>query len=61
MIGFTEPAKCQAIKKVRVPFIKICTPENMIGFTEPAKCQAIKKVRLSFHKDMYSGKYDRIY
>ncbi|CAG5130718.1 unnamed protein product [Candidula unifasciata] len=27
-----------------LPFMKLCTPENMIGYTEAAKCQVIKKI-----------------
>lgn len=27
-----------------IPFMKLCTPENMIGYTETAKCQVIKKI-----------------
>ncbi|XP_059167218.1 vesicle-fusing ATPase-like isoform X2 [Physella acuta] len=27
-----------------LPFLKLCTPENMIGYTEAAKCQVIKKI-----------------
>uniref|UniRef100_A0A0B6ZZU9 Vesicle-fusing ATPase n=1 Tax=Arion vulgaris TaxID=1028688 RepID=A0A0B6ZZU9_9EUPU len=27
-----------------LPFMKLCSPENMIGYTESAKCQVIKKI-----------------
>ncbi|CAL1535664.1 unnamed protein product [Lymnaea stagnalis] len=27
-----------------LPFLKLCSPENMIGYTEAAKCQVIKKI-----------------
>ncbi|KAH9488107.1 hypothetical protein Btru_065387 [Bulinus truncatus] len=31
-------------KESDLPFLKLCTPENMIGYTEAAKCQVIKKI-----------------
>ncbi|XP_071101101.1 vesicle-fusing ATPase-like isoform X1 [Haliotis cracherodii] len=31
-------------KRSDLPFVKLCTPENMIGYTETAKCQAIKRI-----------------
>ncbi|GFN82936.1 vesicle-fusing ATPase-like [Plakobranchus ocellatus] len=31
-------------KSSDIPFMKLCTPENMIGYTETAKCQVIKKI-----------------
>lgn len=31
-------------KESDLPFLKLCSPENMIGYTEAAKCQVIKKI-----------------
>ncbi|BFZ22128.1 hypothetical protein BsWGS_25167 [Bradybaena similaris] len=31
-------------KRSDLPFLKLCSPENMIGYTESAKCQVIKKI-----------------
>ena len=38
-------------KSSELPFVKICTPEDMVGFTESAKCLMIRK----FFDDAYKS------